>query len=401
MESMAHRHARDQAAHPGQRPASVDRTVLCPGLAAESIDGPEVRVRRYRDEDVPDVQAGCDDPLTQRFLPMLPQPYTREDAIWWVAEGSAAEFAHGGGNFAIADPATDRLVGGIGITHHRDGTGEIGYWVAPWARRRGIATAATKTLTDYAFSVAYGRLQLRTALENTLSQRVAIAAGYRWEAVQRASAPARDGSRYDLVVWARVNGDPPGPTPRVLPDLPGGQLADGIVVLRPLEASDAVDAHDLRCHPDVAASKARPTLPTAAETTRSCTEAGAYWLAGSAARLTIRDRATGTFAGEITLTYHAPLIGEGTIGYAVAPAWRGRGFATRATRLLSRWALIDAGLARLTAGAAPHNLASQRVLEASGFTREGYQRGHLPGPGGGRTDVITYGLLTSDLIDRG
>jgi len=40
------------------------------GLVAESIDGAGVRVRRYRDEDVPAVQASCDDPLTQRFLPI-------------------------------------------------------------------------------------------------------------------------------------------------------------------------------------------------------------------------------------------------------------------------------------------------------------------------------------------
>src|SRR5205823_1451000 len=102
------------------------------GLVAESIDGPGVRLRRYRDEDVPDVQAGCDDPTAQRFMPMLPRPYTLDDARWWVSEGSRAAFHGGGGAFAIADPATDRLLGGIGIIHQRDGSGEIGYWVAPW-----------------------------------------------------------------------------------------------------------------------------------------------------------------------------------------------------------------------------------------------------------------------------
>jgi RimJ/RimL family protein N-acetyltransferase len=114
------------------------------GLPAESIDGHRVRLRRYREEDADDVRAACDDPVTQRFLPLLPTPYTREDALWWITEGSRAVFASGGGAYAVADPATDRLLGGIGLTHLREGAGEIGYWIAPWARRAGVATAAAR-----------------------------------------------------------------------------------------------------------------------------------------------------------------------------------------------------------------------------------------------------------------
>jgi RimJ/RimL family protein N-acetyltransferase len=82
-------------------------------------------------------------------------------------------------------------------------------------------------------------------------------------------------------------------------------------------------------------------------------------------------------------------------------------------RLLSGWALTErtrdggtdrdadrgAGLARLVASTDPANTASQRVLEKAGFTREGYQRGHLPAPGGGRADVVSYALLATDLTD--
>src|SRR2546430_8106800 len=103
------------------------------GLPAESIEGHRIRIRRLRGEDAEDVRAGCADPVTQWFLPMLPSPYTLEDARWWINEGSAATFAGGGGAFAVADPTTDRLLGAIGMTHLRERVGEIGYWVAPWA----------------------------------------------------------------------------------------------------------------------------------------------------------------------------------------------------------------------------------------------------------------------------
>jgi RimJ/RimL family protein N-acetyltransferase len=148
-------------------------------LTAESIDGAGVRLRRYRDEDVPDVQAGCDDPLIQRFLPQMPMPYTHADAEWWVVEGSGAAFANGGGNFVIADPETDRLVGGIGVTRYRDGNGEIGYWVAPWARRRGVATRAVGMLHEWAVSeLGLRRIEILPSLDNGPSRRVAERCGY-------------------------------------------------------------------------------------------------------------------------------------------------------------------------------------------------------------------------------
>lgn len=371
------------------------------GLVAESIDGAGVRVRRYREDDIAAVQAACDDPLSQRYLPMLPSPYTFDDADWWVREGSLTAFERGGGNFAIADPATDQLIGGIGITHEQNGNGEIGYWVAPWARSRGAATAATRALTDYAFASGYGRMQLRTEWENTSSQRVALAAGFRREAVQRNSALARTGGRHDLIVWSRLADDPPGPVHRVLPDLSDGQLTDGTVTVRPLGPADGEAMYGLHRDPDVIAAAYRTGPLEPAEVSRICARAGAHWLAGTRAHLAVLDTASGTFAGDIGLFDVAP-AGVASIGYSLGRPWRGRGLATRAVRLLSDWALAGraeggAGLHRLVAGADPENTASQQVLTRAGFTREGYQRGHLPAPGGGRADVVPYALLATDL----
>jgi RimJ/RimL family protein N-acetyltransferase len=121
-------------------------------------------------------------------------------------------------------------------------------------------------------------------------------------------------------------------------------------------------------------------------------------LAGTRAHLAVLDTETDAFAGDIGLFNVSP-TGECMIGYAIDPAWRGLGYATRAVRLLSAWALGAAGLQRLVAGTDPANVASQRVLTNAGFTREGYQRGHLPAPGGGRADVVSYALLATDLTD--
>ena len=94
----------------------------------------------------------------------------------------------------------------------------------------------------------------------------------------------------------------------------------------------------------------------------------------------------------LTPPYH--LIG----GYSLLPDWRGRGFATRAVRLLARWAFSSAGIARLSAGTIGENVASRRVLERIGFRQEGLLRQRFAGFGMDRGDEVLFGLLPDDLV---
>jgi RimJ/RimL family protein N-acetyltransferase len=90
-------------------------------------------------------------------------------------------------------------------------------------------------------------------------------------------------------------------------------------------------------------------------------------------------------------------LGEvGSIGYWIAAEARGRGIATRATRLLSEWALTEGAVERLELTTHPENAASQRVAEKAGFTREGTLRSHVRFPDG-RRDSVMFSLLPGDL----
>jgi RimJ/RimL family protein N-acetyltransferase len=84
------------------------------------------------------------------------------------------------------------------------------------------------------------------------------------------------------------------------------------------------------------------------------------------------------------------------IGYWLAPHARGRGVATRAVRLISRWAFEDLRLCRLELTCGPDNGASQRVAERCGFTREGVLRSHIPFKGT-RRDSVVFSLLPGEL----
>ncbi len=364
------------------------------------LRGDGVTVRRYRDQDADDVAAACADPLSQRFLAMLPDPYTLADARWWISEGSPAAFAAGGGAWAVVDPRTDRLLGAVGLSRQYFDSAEIGYWVAPWARGRGVAAAALRTVAAHALAQGMRRLVVRTQPENAASQRVALAAGFSREGVARGAAPGRAGDRVDLIVWARLAGDPDRPTPRLLPDLPGrtgrdgGQLSDGVVALRPVTADDVEETYQLRILDDVVATSVPPQAPDRTAIERMIARADGSWLAGERAVLAIRDAPTGAYAGEIGLYYWEPPTQQAMIGYSLTPGWRGRGYATRAARLVCEWAFEQVGVVRVIAGTAPENVASQRVLERAGFVREGYQRLRLPGPGGRRIDDVLYARVS-------
>ncbi|WP_370519006.1 GNAT family N-acetyltransferase, partial [Micromonospora sp. AMSO12t] len=179
-------------------------------MTPEVIEADGVRLRQFRPADVADLAAGCGDPVNLRFNPGMPQPYTEADARWWITEGAPAAWATGGAAYAIADRTTDRLVGGAGIGQvvppRRQA--EVGYWVAPWARRRGIASAATRALADAALRHGVDRLELMTHAENPASQRVALAAGFTHEGVRRSAGQLRGGGRTDLLAWVRLADDP-------------------------------------------------------------------------------------------------------------------------------------------------------------------------------------------------
>ena len=369
------------------------------GRPVGTVEGDGVRLRPFRAGDEAALLRGMNDPGTQRYLP-LPDPYTADDARSWIEDFAPAAFTRGAAAFAVVDPATGELLGGAGMDRRlpERQQAEVGYWVMPHARGRGVATAAVRALTGWAFGRGHARLELLTAWTNAASQRVALAAGFTREGVRRgASIHPRTGERQDFLVFARLAGDPPA-APRLLPGLPGGELSDGVVTLRPLGESDAAFLTELARLPDVVATSAPPVAPEPAELVTRCERAAARWLAGERADLVILDAASGERTGAIGLYHSEPETGQAMVGYGMLPGWRGRGYPTRAAQLVALWAFAETGIARLIAGTLPGNVGSQRVLEKAGFRREGLLRTRLPGPGGTRVDDIQYALVAEDLL---
>lgn len=356
--------------------------------------GPVV-LRPLAPADAEAIVRACSDPEIVHFLPLIPVPYTRDDALEYM-ERCREEWRTGGAPFAIADPVTGEWLGNVGLMARPRGGIEIGYLVAPWARGRGVATAAVAALAAWGFGHGVERVELLADVENLASQRVALAAGFRHEGVRRGAAGRRDGSRGDLMGFARLRGDSGEHVRPFLPEFPGGSLTDGVVRLRRLTAADTADYLALQNVPDVVKYSVPPEPRTFEQAEERCRTAGANWLAGTGAEVAILDATTGAFAGDIQLSAVIPPLGQAMTGYSVLPEFRGRGFAARAVDLLVGWAFEHTPLARIIAGTSPGNVASHRVLERAGFTREALLRGLLPGPGGTRLDDLQWSRLRDD-----
>jgi RimJ/RimL family protein N-acetyltransferase len=138
------------------------------------------------------------------------------------------------------------------------------------------------------------------------------------------------------------------------------------------------------------------------------TDARAYLLtrhdhihAGTAAPFAIVHASDpGRALGSITLMRLAWEHRRGEVGYWLAREARGHGHTTRAVRLLCAWAFKSLGLERIDLFAAIANVASQRVAERAGFTREALLRFYLRGRDG-QLDAVAYGLLVDELNAAG
>jgi RimJ/RimL family protein N-acetyltransferase len=141
------------------------------------IEAEGFTLRPVCEADVPSIVRACADPEIARWLPHLPQPYRVEDARAFVAqsiEGRALGREH---SFAIVGE-DDGLLGVVGL-RLTDDPPTVGYWIAPEARGRGVATAATAALGAWAFATfGPGRLALHAEPANRASCRVAEKCGF-------------------------------------------------------------------------------------------------------------------------------------------------------------------------------------------------------------------------------
>jgi RimJ/RimL family protein N-acetyltransferase len=156
--------------------------------------------------DVEAITAACNDRAIAEFLDLIPSPYTEDDARWYIAHCREGWADGTMTNFAITDAETGDAIGSIGVRwlEPDQGVAEVGYWVAPGARGRGVCTRALRLVSRWTIGDhGVERLQLRADEQNPASRKVAENAGFTQEGVLRSSRyNPRLGRRVDFVIYS-------------------------------------------------------------------------------------------------------------------------------------------------------------------------------------------------------
>jgi RimJ/RimL family protein N-acetyltransferase len=180
-------------------------------------------------------------------------------------------------------------------------------------------------------------------------------------------------------------------------------LSDGAVLLRaPVDADGPAIVAGART-PDVIRYTVVPTPYGPDDLAAILRIARDGWAAGTDAVFAVCDAAQPAELLGLLGLHGVDLTGDpggsAEIGYWMRPEGRGRGLMTRATRLASRWAVDELGLAVITWYALVGNEPSLRVAEAAGYRLEGTLRRGAKHRGR-REDTWVGSLLAEDLVGR-
>ncbi|GAA2103358.1 GNAT family N-acetyltransferase [Brevibacterium salitolerans] len=348
------------------------------------MEDPRVRIRPLRVEDAAAFAEGAADGAVREFA-HLPEPeYTEASAREMIVGAAADGLARGDlAVLAIADPATDAFAGSIVVFDVQGQSAEVGFWLHPAHRGRGLTGAALALAARFAAQSGLHELRARTAPANAASRRALASAGFEETGTETGVTPAGETAELVGLVLPVYS----------LPELP---LRTERLSLRLHVPGDEDWLH---------------RVYSGAETARFLLEDP--WTREEAG-VRVRDRLTRTglhtasggfalvieHAGEpvgdlaLWLTDRRRRIAE--IGWVLDPAHSGHGYAAEAVSAVLRLAFGELDLHRVAAQMDARNTASARLAERVGMRREAHLRQDWWSKGEW-TDTVVYGMLPGDL----
>jgi RimJ/RimL family protein N-acetyltransferase len=151
------------------------------------------------------VEAATDDAISE--MTTVPPMCDRNGALAWIARQQQRLDEGVGYPFCIAELQSDRAAGFIGVWLDPRLGANLGYWIAPTARGRGLAARAVALVADWAFTrLRLARLEIWVEPANPASKRVAERAGFVHEGLLRSYVQLR-ARRGDAHMYALLPGE--------------------------------------------------------------------------------------------------------------------------------------------------------------------------------------------------
>ena len=171
------------------------------------------------------------------------------------------------------------------------------------------------------------------------------------------------------------------------------------LVLRPFVPSDAREVQRLAGDKEIAYNALNIPHPFT-------DEVAGMWISQSlreyeeerSVNFAITLRADDSLVGAIGLSIDQGNL-RAEMGYWIGRSLWGRGYASEAAESMLKYGFEELGLNRIHASCLKRNLASARVLQKIGMTREGCLRQHVRRPGSFE-DIEEYAILIDEYIAR-
>lgn len=167
------------------------------------LEGEHCKLKLWTVDEVQARVEASGDPEILRFTTHPSDP-SESGAINWI-EQKTRESAQGiNAFFAIVHQGV--AVGSVGLItiDLHQANAELGYWLLPQGRGRGLATEGVKLIRDWSLSLGFKRIYMTTNLDNIASQKVARKTGFQAEGILRSYGYIRDGTREDVVLFGLV-----------------------------------------------------------------------------------------------------------------------------------------------------------------------------------------------------
>ena len=341
------------------------------------------RLRPMRAEDAVAYAEGTADPEVRahahlpapRYTPASVRAMITEDAEPGLARGDLAVLT-------IAEPGTDAFAGSLVLFDVAENAAEVGFWMHPAHRGRGLARAAVDLAAALVAGSGLRRLRARTAPENAASRALLARAGFSEDGRGAGTAPS--GETVELVSLVRE-------LPRPI-DLP---VDTDRLRLRLHREQDREALLAIYSRPDVARHLLEEPWTTEDSRRRIEERLARTGLHTGEGALALVIEHEGRVIGDVALwlTDRTHLAAE--IGWVLDPAEGGQGLATEAVRAVLDLALGKSGLHRVAARMDARNTASARLAERVGMRREAHLREDWWSKGEW-TSTLGFGVLASD-----
>lgn len=193
---------------------SVSQTAQPGGIGAHEpfpVRGELVILDTPQPGDTRDIVIACQDPQIQRFT-TVPVPFGLSDAQHFLSVLHQKLWDEGGANWlirAFMGQGTPRFVGTIALRPVAEKKADVGYWMTPEARGKGLMSRALALAVRTAFDkLGFECVTWQANPENLASRKVAWKVGFTFGGVVRGLGVNNRGQRENRLMASFLKGDP-------------------------------------------------------------------------------------------------------------------------------------------------------------------------------------------------